>query len=111
MALGSKTRCGGRLPASRGPRGSWGKERPSSGPAAAPSQEVAMLTEWRIRMLAQERARVLEHQSDPHGWCAGCLAVGYVEEWPCITVGTAVLAVEQLKIQLTMMRTAGRSSR
>jgi len=59
-----------------------------------------MLTEWRIRMVARERARVREHQADGHGWCAGCLAHGYVEEWPCITVGTAVLAVKQLEGQL-----------
>lgn len=61
-----------------------------------------MLTEWRTRILAREQARIAEHQPDEHGWCAGCLAYGCVEEWPCHTVGTAVLAVRQLKRQLDL---------
>lgn len=69
-----------------------------------------MLTEWRIRMVARERARVAEHQADEHGWCAGCLAYGYVEEWPCITVGTAVLAVKQLDRQLGQSPSVNASS-
>lgn len=58
------------------------------------------ISQWRRRTLDRESARIAEHQPDTHGWCAGCLAVGYVEEWPCITVGTAELSVRQLKTQL-----------
>lgn len=55
-----------------------------------------MIRSWRADVLARETARVAQHQPDAHGWCAGCLAVGHVEEWPCATVGAAVLAVRQL---------------